>query len=68
METKKLLVNFCPGTSAFERNKLIRWHMTRLNFNKIVCGVLININGVESYEYYDNRQIENATKMVIHYH
>jgi len=67
MRVKKLLIDFRPGTSAFERNQLIRDEMDGVHFSEIVDGRLISSDGQVSEEYYENDLIEQAESIEIYY-
>jgi len=67
MEIKKPLIDFQPGTTAFERNKLIRDAMDKVCFSEIVNGRLIGTDGGITDGYYENRLIEKADRIEIYY-
>lgn len=67
MEVKKLLIDFQPGTTAYERNRSIRDAMDKVHFSEIVKGRLIGVDGDTSDQYFENQLIEQADKIEIYY-
>ena len=67
MGIKKLLIDFRPNTNAFERNRLVRIEMSRIQFNEIIRGVLIGHDDVVYGNCYEDHELELAKRIEIHY-
>ncbi len=66
-EIEKLVIDFQPGSSAYERNMLVKNELEERNYSKVLSGILIKSDASRSEKIYEDAEIEKAVSIEVYY-